>query len=313
MHLICKYQQFLYNLHMELSKEQLINLIKISGIDIDPDFATNEDVTKAIVSLEKKLQFFNFPLNYLSGKNLNVLIVDDLELSIYQLTSMMSKVGVNAFVARDKTEAMDEINKKKFDYLVIDLFMPSPDDGFEIIKAANELKLSGQKDYKIVCVSGTDDKNLIQKSYTLGIDEFIPKQAHWHEDVLKFISNTINKTGAENFNKYHINKNITVFSIYKLNGKNNLDELKKEVHSEILTGRPNIIFNLENIKLFDDVNASLFVDIYKSTKDKNAFFVLVKPSEEIVKALEFVFLDSIISTFDTIENAVEYIEMNNCL
>jgi len=298
---------------MELTNEQLVNLIQISGIDIDPENATSDDITRAIVSLEKKLQFFNFPLNYLSEKNLSVLIVDDLELSIYQLTSMLSKVGINSYVARDKAEAIDEIKKKKFDYLVVDLFMPSPEDGFEIIKAAAELRVEGVKDYKIISVSGTDDKDLIQRSYKLGIDEFVPKQAHWHEDVLRYISNSINKTGIGNFGKYHINKNITVFSIYKLNEKSQLEELSKEAHSEILTGRPNIIFNLENIKLFDSSNAGIFVDIYKSTKEKNAFFVLVKPSEEIINALEFVFLDSIISTFDTIENAVEYIEMNNCL
>jgi len=134
------------------------------------------------------LQFFNFPLNYLSEKNLSVLIVDDLELSIYQLTSMLSKVGINSYVARDKAEAIDEIKKKKFDYLVVDLFMPSPEDGFEIIKAAAELRVEGVKDYKIISVSGTDDKDLIQRSYKLGIDEFVPKQAHWHEDVLRYIS-----------------------------------------------------------------------------------------------------------------------------
>ena len=39
--------------------------------------------------------------------------------------------------------------------------------------------------------------------------------------------------------------------------------------------------------------------------------VLIKPCEDIVKALDFVFLSDAIQVFNTVEEAVEYIELNN--
>ena len=42
-------------------------------------------------------------------------------------------------------------------------------------------------------------------------------------------------------------------------------------------------------------------------------FILVKPCEDVLKALEFVFLNDAIPIFNTMEEAVEYIEMNNLI
>ena len=43
-----------------LTKEQLFNLIKISGIDANPDTANEATVSKALIAIERKLNFFNY-------------------------------------------------------------------------------------------------------------------------------------------------------------------------------------------------------------------------------------------------------------
>ena len=63
----------------------------------------------------------------------NILIVDDLELSIYQFNQLLKKVGIVPTVARNKIEALAELKKKKFDYIVVDLFLPDAEDGIELI------------------------------------------------------------------------------------------------------------------------------------------------------------------------------------
>ncbi len=294
-----------------LTKEQLFNLIKISGIDANPDLADENTVSKALIAIERKLNFFNYPLSFFTAENLNVLIVDDMELSIFQLTSMLKKIGMNVYVARNKEEAISEFKKKHFDYLIVDLFLPDAADGFSVVEEANRLKNEENKNFKTLVVSGTDDKQMVQKCYTLGVDEFIPKQPDWHEKVTKFISNSVSKTSNEEFQKYYINDNICVLSIYKINHKTYIDNIIKEVNTDVLTGKPNIIFNMEYVKIFSDNYAGVFADVYKATAQRNGTFIIVKPSEDVLKSLNYVFLNNVIRVFDTIEEAVQYIEMSS--
>lgn len=294
-----------------LTKEQLFNLIKISGIDANPDSADENTVSRALIALERKLNFFNYPLSFFTAENLNVLIVDDMELSIFQLTSMLKKIGMNVYVARNKEEAISEFKKKHFDYLIVDLFLPDAEDGFAVVEEANKLKNEENKNFKMLVVSGTDDKQMVQKCYSLGVDEFIPKQPDWHENVMKFISNSVSKTSSEEFQKYYINDDICVLSIYKINHKTYIDNIVKEVNTNVLTGKPNIIFNMEYVKIFSDNYAGVFAEVYKATAQKNGMFIIVKPSDDVLKALNYVFLNNVIRVFDTIEEAVQYIEMSS--
>jgi len=296
---------------IEMTREQLLNLIKIADLDVNPDFASESDISKALIAIEKKLNFFNYPLSFFTAESLNVLIVDDMELSIYQLTSMLKKIGMTICVARNKEEALAELKKKSFDYIIIDLFLPDSADGFELIKEAQEIKDKENRDFKLVVISGTDDKKMVQECYKLGVDEFISKQPDWHEKVMRFISNATSKFTNEEFHRYYINDNICMFSIYKINNQRYVEKIINEVNKNVLTGRQNIIFNMEHIKIFSDVYSNIFAEVYKSTSSKDGIFALVKPSEDVKQALNYVFLNNVIYSFDTIEDAVEYIDLNN--
>lgn len=295
---------------IKLTYDQYLNLVKLSGIEISPEIDSSENVSRSLIALERKLNFFNYPLSFFTAESINVLIVDDMELSIYQLTSMLKKIGVNVYVARNKEEALTELKKKKIDYLIIDLFLPDAQDGFDLIKEANRIKSEDEKDFKLIVISGTDDTKMVQECYKYGVDEFIPKQPLWHEGILKFISNSTNKSVNEEFAKYYINDSICVLTIYKINNEKYLDKILKEANTNILTGKPNIILNLEHIKIFSDSYASIFADVYKATYQKDGLLILVKPCEDIKKALNYVFLNNVIHVFDTVEEAVEFVDLN---
>jgi len=296
-----------------ITKEQFDNLIKLSGIEIaaDTDEEAQELISRALISIEQKLNFFSFPMSFFTAEVINVLIIDDTELSIFQLSTMLQKIGMNVYVARNKEEALAEFKKKNFDFLVLDLYLPDYKDGFELIKEANRIKNEENRDFKIIAISGTDNPQIIQEAYKLDIDEFISKAPQWHEQVLKFISNSANKIANEEYSRYYVNDNICALTLYKVNNEKYVDKIIKEVNANVLTGKQNIIFNMEHIKIFSDIYASLFAEVYKATSVKEGIFVLVKPCEDVVKALEYVFLTDSIPVFNTLEEAVEYIEMNN--
>jgi CheY-like chemotaxis protein len=292
---------------IEITKEQLANLIKIADLNIDPDNASEDDVSRVIIAIEKKLDFFNCPSNLFAEESLNALIVDDMELSVYQLTSMLKKIGINTSVARNKEEAMAEIKKKTFDYVIVDLFLPDAQDGFDLIEYAYNIRNEENRNFKLITISGTDDKKMIQECYKLGVDEFIPKQPDWHEKVLRFISGAGNKATSEEFSRYYINDDICLFSIYKINHQRYIDKILNEVSKEILTGRRHVIFNMEHVKIFSDNYARIFADVYKSASEKDGFFTIVKPSEDVKTALQYVFLNNAIHTFETVDEAVEFL------
>lgn len=298
---------------IKINLEQFYDLLKLSGIEIAADTEENpqELVSRALINLERRLNFFNYPMSFFTAEVTNVLIVDDTEISIYQLTTMLEKIGMNVYVARTKEEALAEFKKKQFNFLIMDLYMPDYKDGFELIKEANRIKNEENRDFKIIAISGTDNSEIIQEAFNLQIDEFIPKAPQWHEKILKFISNTTNKLSNEEYSIYYINDNICAMTLYKVNNEKYVDKVIKEVNANVLSGKPNVILNLEHIKLFSEQYSNLFSEIYKATSAKDGVFVLVKPSDEIIKTLEYVFLNDSIPIFQNLEEAVEYVEMNN--
>ncbi len=296
-----------------ITREQFDNLLELSEIEIAAD--TQEDcqelISRALIALERKLNFFNYSLSFFTAETTNVLIVDDTELSIFQLTTMLQKIGMNVYVARSKEEALAEFKKKSFEFLVLDLYLPDCTDGFDLIKEANKIKNEENRDFKIIAISGTDNPQIVQEAYKLEIDEFISKAPQWHEKILKYISNTTNKISNDEYTRYYINNNICALTLYKVNNEKYVDKIVKEVNANVLTGKQHIIFNMEHIKIFSDNYANLFSEVYKATSTKDGMFILVKPCEDVIKALDFVFLSDAIQVFNSIEEAIEFIQLNS--
>lgn len=291
---------------MEINNEQLKKLFDLSGLDTDLSAATVDDINKALILIERKFLSFSNSDAMTVPAEFNILIVDDLELSIYQFNQLLKKVGIVPTVARNKVEALAELKMKKFDYIVVDLFLPDAQDGLELIEESIKLR-DAKRTNKIIVMSGTDDKDLIEKCYKLGIDEFVPKSSNWHDQILKFITSSLTSKKHEDFFKYSINDDICCYTINKFNGQRHIDMLLKDVTTSLYTGYTNIIFNMENVKIFDEEYTSVFTELFKMCKEKGGKFVLVKISDSVKDALTDAFLDTLIPTFSSVDLAVSKI------
>ena len=288
---------------MHLNDEQLKKLIDLSKIGIDYAVAGPDDINKALIAIERKLLAFSAADTALKPMDFNILIVDDLELSIYQFNQMLKRIGIVPTVARTKQEAFAELKKKKFDYIVVDLFLPDAVDGIELIKECLKLKDENHLN-KIIVMSGTDDKLLIEQCYKLGIDEFVPKSANWHEQILKFITSSISNKQHNDFLKYFINDSIVCYTLNKFNTPKSIEGLVKDVTTTIYTGYKNIIFNMENIKIFDDDYTGVFAE------ENGGTFTLVNISNSLRNALADAFLDTLIPIMQNVDAAVSKLSEN---
>ena len=149
---------------MEITEEQINKIFELASIEKKKpkEEITSSDITEALIEIERKIYSFATGVKIDSLENKKILIADDLELSIYQLSTVLKRIGVTPSVARHKEEALSELNKVQFDCVIIDLFIPDSSDGIDLIKAAVKKRNDTGFYSKIVVISGTDDTSLIE-------------------------------------------------------------------------------------------------------------------------------------------------------
>ena len=76
-------------------------------------------------------------------------------------------------------------------------------------------------------------------------------------------------------------------------------------------GYNNIVFNMENIKIFDDENTITFTELFKLCNEKGGKFILVRISDAVRVALADAFLDTLIPSFSSVDLAISKIEEDN--
>ncbi len=295
---------------MNISEEQVNKIFELASMDYKKhqENVTEKDISEALIEIEQKIySFANSGVKIDSLENKRILIADDLELSIYQLSTVLKRIGITPKVARHKDEALKEMQKAHFDCVIFDLFMPDSSDGFDLIKAAVDKRTEDNLDFKIIVISGTDDSNLIEHSYELGADFYIQKDGNWHSKLLKYISSSFQIDKNTAFTRYTINNDIASFIIKRFNETKVFDELLKNINTSIYTGIKHVLFDLKEITAFDADNVYIFADIYKICAENGGKFVLVNPSLKVREALSFAYLEDVIPYKNSVEDAVTLI------
>ncbi len=294
---------------MNISDEQLNKIFELASMEqkLQKGDITPSDISEALIEIERKIYSFSSEIKINSLEDKKILIADDLELSIYQLSTVLKRIGITPRVARHKDEAISELQKVQFDCVIIDLFIPDSSDGLDLIKVAVNRRAETGLYSKIVVISGTDDTSLIDTCYELGIDFYIQKDKDWHAKLLKYISTSFQSDKNIAFTRYVINNNIVSYIVKRFNEQKVFDSIIKNINSSMYTGMNNVLFDLREINTFDIDNAYVFADIYKTCAKNGGKFVLVNPSSTVKDALSFAYLEDVIPYANSVEEAVSII------
>ena len=295
--------------NMNLTDEQINKIFELANMQdkLKRESISSNDITEALIEIERKMYSFSPEVKADSLENKKILIADDLELSIYQLSTVLKRIGVTPSVARHKDEALCELQKVQFDCVIVDLFMPDSADGFDLINAAVKKRTETGAATKIVVISSTDDNSLIDHCYELGVDFYIQKDKEWHSKLLKFLSSSFQSEKNIAFTRYVINNNIVSYFIKRFNEQRIFDSLIKNINSSMYTGLKNILFDLREVTSFDTENAYIFAEIYKLCAENGGKFVLINPSLNVREALSFAYLEDVIPYTTSVEDAVSLI------
>lgn len=291
---------------MDITNEQLKKLFELASMEdkLQKNEITSADISEAIVEIERKIYSFTGAKSEVIAAK-KILIADDLELSIYQLTTVLKKIGLTPSVARHKEEAISELQKLRFDCVILDLFIPDSSDGLDLIKLAVEKKKENNNNCKIVAISGTDDVSLVNECYSAGVDFYISKDETWHSKLLKYLGTTFQSSETTaGFTNYIVNGNVIVYDIKQFGNQRIFDELTKNITSSIYTGLKYIILDLKEISTFEEDNAYIFAELYKLCNENSGKLAIINPSVQVKQALEFAFLDDVIPCYSGIDSAI---------
>ena len=268
---------------MEITQEQLNKIFELASIEkkAETDNITSRDISEALISIERKLYSFSAEVKVDSLEDKKILIADDLELSIYQLSTLLKKIGVTPLVARHKEEAISEMQKNKFDCIIIDLFIPDSSDGMDLIKTAVQKRNETGVYTKVVVISGTDDSSLINACYELGTDFYIKKDSDWHSKLLQYLSTSFQTDKNYAFTRSTVNNSIVAYLVKRFNEQKVFEAIVKDINYSVFSGLKNVIFDLSEVSLFDVDNAYIFAEIYKICSENGGKFILVNPSLKV--------------------------------
>lgn len=105
--------------------------------------------------------------------NINdILIVDDSETNVLLLQGLLEEEGYNIEYAYSGKEALEMINKKTFDMILLDIMMPGI-DGFEILQKVKEEHTT--KHTHIIMVTAKDDEENQRKAQEMGANDYVTK------------------------------------------------------------------------------------------------------------------------------------------
>ena len=279
---------------MEISKEQLIKLFELAGMEYKELYITPEFISKALIEIERKINFFELGPSSKQRVQTKIMIADDLELSLYHHTKLFNKIGINSLIARNVEEANDLLKKHTFDYVLTDIYLPDCEDGFRLIKSLLNYKQKQNENLKIVAISGSHDKQIIAKALEMGADKFIVKSKNWHNEILNFIGETIERNQQEIFSKNIIENNSIYYTVYNMASTYSINELVKDINLTVLSKYNEIFLDLSKVFLFDNENVNIFVDIFKLCSQNNVKCSIINPSDVITNALNFAYLNDVI-------------------
>jgi DNA-binding response OmpR family regulator len=105
-------------------------------------------------------------------EKLKVLVVDDEPSILMPLEFLMRKSGYQVYIARNGTEAMENVDKERPNVVLLDIMMPDV-DGYEVCRHIRQSE--AMNGAKVIFMSAKTKDADIKKGYDVGADLYIPK------------------------------------------------------------------------------------------------------------------------------------------
>ena len=102
-----------------------------------------------------------------------LLVVDDNEDNRYALTRRLGREGYsNVAIAVDGAQALELLNSKPFDLVLLDIMMPNV-NGYEVLEKMKAHEVL--RHIPVIMISAVDEIDSVVKCIELGAEDYLPK------------------------------------------------------------------------------------------------------------------------------------------
>lgn len=199
---------------MEISEDIIKELFKIAKIPV-PENLSEADVLNAIINIKEEKdknsqgsefnQNFgnnNFEYNFSedgmqsesdASNGKSVLIIDDIGVVTYQLKVLFSRIGYKVQVANNIFKAISIFTKSKFNFLIMDLFVSTEQEGYTLLEEAKKHISKNNLDTKIIVITASNKTENKIKCLNGGANAFLRKEPGWQDKLLEIVENHNNE------------------------------------------------------------------------------------------------------------------------
>lgn len=121
-----------------------------------------------------------------------ILVVDDLGVITYQLKVLLSRFDYDIDCSQEIYDAVNKFKKRKYEYVVMDLFIPTEREGFILLTELKKLALSYEKNTVIGVITASPRKEIEQQCCARGADFFLEKNSDWQNSLCNIMDGYIN-------------------------------------------------------------------------------------------------------------------------
>ena len=121
-----------------------------------------------------------------------ILVVDDLGVITYQLKVLLSKFEIDVDCSQEIYDAVNKFKKRKYTYVVMDLFIPTEREGFILLTELRKLAQSFNIKTVIGIITASARKEIEQQCRLRGADFFLEKNNEWQSKLMEIMDGYIN-------------------------------------------------------------------------------------------------------------------------
>ena len=121
-----------------------------------------------------------------------ILVVDDLGVITYQLKVLLSRFEMEIDCSQEIYDAVNKFKKRKYQYVVMDLFIPTEREGFILLTELKKLATASNVKTVIGVITASPRKEIEQQCRLRGADFFLEKNNEWQATLLETMGGYIN-------------------------------------------------------------------------------------------------------------------------
>lgn len=178
---------------IEINKEIARELFKLADLPVPTHFS-DEAFFECVFKLKSKIEtkgdaMMNGGFEAGIRETNNILVVDDIGIVTYQLKLLLRNLGYNVHVAKDIFGALNTFIKNKYDYIIMDLFVSTEQEGYTLLNETKKLITKNNLNTKIVVITASNKTENKVKCLNGGADMFIKKDTGWQDRLVEMIEN----------------------------------------------------------------------------------------------------------------------------